>query len=342
MTDLLLGSHLSVAGGLVNALIEARRLKLGSVQVFTRNQRQWKAKPIERDELALWRNQLDEMGWSAQSPTRVVSHNSYLINLASPDPELAGRSREAQRAELERCETLGIRLCVMHPGAHLSETRRPRGSSAGPPDGSISAEERAGLTRIARALDSIHTELPGYRVMTLLETTTGSGTNLGYDFSHLAFIRSAVRHPERVAFCFDTCHVVSAGYDMSTSESAAATWQAWEATCGLTAIRAFHLNDSIGACGSRIDRHAHIGEGTCGKASFRSLLNQPRFASVPKVLETPKGEDARGRNWDSVNISRLRRMVARSAGQPYDAAPGVPDRPHRGRGPRTITQDPTP
>jgi len=311
MSELLLGSHLSVAGGLVNALIEAHRLKLGCVQVFTRNQRQWQAKPIEEEERSLWERQLTQMGWDAPTPCRVVSHNSYLVNLASPDRELAQRSREAQRAELERCEALHIPLCVMHPGAHLAEARRPRGAVREPPDGRTTAEEHDGLLRIAKALDAIHADLPGYRVLTLLETTTGSGTNLGYDFAHLALIRSAVRQPERVAFCFDTCHVVSAGYDMSTPKAAEATWQAWEATCGRSAIRAFHLNDSLGACGSRVDRHAHIGEGSCGKACFQSVLNQPCFAAVPKILETPKGDDARGRNWDSVNIARLRRMGAR-------------------------------
>ena len=325
--DDLLGSHLSVAGGLVNALHEAKRLALGCVQVFTRNQRQWTAKPIDDAERVPWMQALHEMGWDDPGQPRVVSHNSYLVNLASPDPQLARRSLDAQRAELERCEALAIPLCVMHPGAHLDPAGVPNPRPKGAPDGTITEGERAGLLRVAKALDAIHRELPGFRVLTLLETTAGGGTHLGYDFAHLAFIREAVREPHRVAFCVDTCHIFAAGYDLSTPEAAAATWKVWDERCGLDSVRAFHLNDSVGACGSRLDRHAHIGDGLCGVACFQSVLNQPRFARVPKVLETPKGDDARGRNWDLVNVERLRALAGRASNAPRRDAARTTSRP---------------
>lgn len=312
---LLLGSHLSVAGGLSNALLEAKRLEMGCVQVFTRNQRQWSAKPITEEERRDWLAALRDLGWLDETTgsvgARVVSHNSYLVNMASPDAATRERSIEAQRAELERCEALRIPLCVMHPGAHLDPAGRPGGASKppAPPAGTPTPAELAGLRRVAEALDRLHRELPGFHVRTLLETTAGTGTNLGYDFAHLAIVRDLLREPERVGFCFDTCHVVAAGYPMASAQDATETWQRWDATCGLGAIRAFHLNDSVGACGSRTDRHAHIGLGACGDECFRAVVNQPRFRGVPMILETPKGEDARGRNWDLVNIERLRGLV---------------------------------
>jgi deoxyribonuclease-4 len=238
-----------------------------------------------------------------------VSHNSYLINLASPDAELWEKSIAAQRAELERCERLHIPLCVMHPGAHLGESSAaaPRRLGAAP-----TKHEFAGLERIARALNRLHRELPGYRTLTCLETTVGAGSSLGYDFGHLAALRGALKQPERVGYCFDTCHVTAAGYDMSTSAAAAAVLRHWDATCGLQNIRVFHFNDSAGACGSRRDRHIHIGDGFCGKSCFQAILNHPALRLVPKILETPKEKDSKGRDWDIVNIQRLKRL-ARSA-----------------------------
>ena len=209
------GSHLSIAGGLHLALEKAGELELDCVQVFTKNQRQWRAKPLTNEEVADWRSALKSLGWDRQrGPSRVVAHNTYLINMGSPDPEAWEKSLATQRIELERCEALGIPLCVAHPGAHLGASRKP-----GEPnrlEGEPTTDERAGLDRIAAALDRIHADLPGYRVLTCLETTVGSGTNLGYDFHHLAYIREKVKAPERIAFCFDTCHVTAAGYDMST------------------------------------------------------------------------------------------------------------------------------
>jgi deoxyribonuclease-4 len=304
------GSHLSIAGGMVNALDEAERLGMDCVQVFTKNQRQWSVKPLDPGERDAWLARLKELGWHRRrGPARVVSHNSYLINMASPDPELWERSVKTQRIEIERCEVLRIPLCVAHPGAHLGEARK-----AGEPndlDAKPTKDERAGLRRIVKALNRIHRELPGYRTVTCLETTVGSGTNLGYAFHHLAWIREQVREPERIGFCFDTCHVTAAGYDMTRERSARAVLRRFDQVCGLRDLRVFHFNDSVGEVGSRRDRHAHIGEGQCGEACFRTILNRRRLDRVPKILETPKGADEDGTPWDLVNLRRLKRLTDR-------------------------------
>jgi deoxyribonuclease-4 len=293
---------------MVNALDKAAQLKLDCLQVFTKNQRQWRVRPMPEDERAAWLSRLQEMGWDRRrGPVRVVSHNSYLINLASPDAESWERSIALQRVEIERCEDLRIRLCVAHPGAHLGASRRPDAPNV--LDGRPNTDERAGLRRIVRALDRIHGDLPGYRTVTCLETTTGSGTNLGYDFQHLAWIRANVAAPERLGFCLDTCHVVAAGYDMSTDAAARRVLRHFDGTCGLSNLRVVHLNDSVGAVGSRRDRHAHIGDGTCGRSCFRTILNRRSLRLVPMILETPKGTTPRGTEWDLVNVRRLKRLT---------------------------------
>lgn len=308
------GSHLSTAGGLANALERARALKMDCVQVFTRNQRQWRGPPLARETREAWWDALRDLAWQPPAQWRgrrdrgrLVSHNSYLINMASPDEDLWQRSIEAQRSEIERCEALGIALCVAHPGAHRLATRpagEPNRLGEAPTD-----DERAGLARIVTALDSIHRNLPGYGTITCLETTVGSGTNLGYDFQHLAWIRQHVAEPERVGFCFDTCHVTAAGYDMSSDRKARAVLRLFDEICGLEHLRVFHLNDSVGAVGSRRDRHAHIGQGACGRSCFRIIVNRRAFADVPKILETPKGDNDRGIPWDTVNLRRLKRLI---------------------------------
>ncbi len=206
----MLGAHLSIAGGLVNALIEAQRLRMECVQVFTRNQRRWSVRPLGEAECGAWRGRLEALGWHRRrGGARTVSHNSYLINLASPDPVLWRKSLALQRVELERCEALSIPLCVTHPGAHLGRAR-PRGEPH-PLGADPTRDERAGLKRLVKALDRLHRDLPGYRVITCLETTVGAGTTLGYDFNHLAYVRRQVREPQRLGYCFDTCHVTAAG-----------------------------------------------------------------------------------------------------------------------------------
>jgi deoxyribonuclease-4 len=304
----MLGSHLSIAGGMVNALLEARRLKLDCVQVFTRNQRTWRTTPLDPADRSAWLEALAELGWDdPDAPGRVVSHNSYLINLASPDTSMWSRSVKLHRVELERCETLSIPFCVAHPGAHLGEAL-----PAGQPQQlgrAFTRDERSGLRRIVKALNRLHRELPGYRTITCLETTVGSGSNLGFDFAHLAFIREQVREPDRVGFCLDTCHVTAAGYDLSTPAGARAVLERWDEACGFDPLHVIHLNDSVGALGSRRDRHAHIGDGACGGACFQAIMNHRKFADVPKILETPKGTTEKGTPWDLVNVRRLKRLA---------------------------------
>jgi len=303
------GSHLSIAGGLVNALEKARAYGFDCVQVFTKNQRQWKAPPLRDAERDAWLGKLREMKWTtADEIGRTVSHNSYLVNLASPDRAVREKSVAMQREELRRCAALDIPFLVAHPGAHLGRSRPP--GSPNPLREAPSKDELAGLKRIVRALDRLHRDLPGYRTITCLETTVGSGTNLGYDFAHLRFIRDSVREPERIAFCFDTCHVTAAGYDMTTDARAEAVLEEWDAICGLETLRVVHANDSAGAVGSRRDRHAHIGAGACGLECFRAVVNHPRLRRVPKVLETPKEDTAEGTPWDIVNVRKLKRLSA--------------------------------
>jgi len=301
------GSHLSIAGGLEQAVGEASSLGFDCVQVFTRNQRRWESPPLEGEEIERFLAARRAHGW-LDDPGRVVSHNSYLVNLAAPAGGNRNKSIKAQRAELERCEALGILRCVIHPGAHLGTPPprgpRVRGTAIGP-------DELAGIERVADALDGIHRDLPGLRVVTLLENTVGSGTNLGAEFAHLAAIRARVREPERVGFCLDTCHAVAAGWDMSTPARARAVLEAFDEACGLDRLLAFHLNDSKGALGSRLDRHEHVGEGQCGEACFRAIVRDPRFARIPKILETPKETDADQVPWDAVNLARLRAMQVR-------------------------------
>ncbi len=307
--SLWVGSHLSVAGGLERAVEEAKALHFGGLQVFTRNQRVWKTPALTEDEVRAFRDAC--AGAVFAESGRIVSHNSYLVNLASPDVDARRKSIECERAELERCEQLGITASVAHPGAHLGTylgaARKPKDPNDlhAEPQG----DELEGLRRIAKSLDEIHAGLRGYRVRVALETTTGSGTNLGYAFRHLAIIRDLVREPDRVAFCIDTCHIVSSGYGHATEQDASATLAAFDEVCGLAHVAVMHMNDSEAPPASRRDLHAHIGHGTCGKPIFEAVMRHPKLARVPKVLETEKGDSPSGTSWDVVNAKALVAMA---------------------------------
>jgi deoxyribonuclease-4 len=291
-----------------NALVAAKEQGMDCLQIFTKNQRQWKAKPLTEEDVALWFSQLQENEWD--NTNRVVSHNSYLINLASPNKESRRKSIALQREEIERCERLHIPSLVSHPGARLGiprKTSEKNNLGAAP-----TKEELAGLKRIARSIDQLHKNLPNYKTKTCLETTVGSGTNLGYDFQHLAIIRNEVSEPSRIAFCFDTCHVTAAGYDMRTYKKAEEVLQRFDDVVGLEHINVFHFNDSVGDVGSRKDRHSHIGQGVCGLPCFGSILNRMRFDTIPKILETSKELNEQGKLMDNVNLSKLRSMQSRS------------------------------
>ncbi len=277
---------MSIAGGLHNAFAEARRVGCDCMQVFVKNQRQWRAKPLADEDVRLWN---EAAGRSGVAP--VVAHDTYLINLASPDDALWNRSIEAFVDELTRCERLGIPHLVTHPGSH------------------VGAGEAYGLRRVARALNEIHRRTRGFRVRVLLETTAGQGTSLGHRFEHLAAILARVREDERAGVCVDTCHVFAAGYDLISPEGYAATMAELDRAVGLSLVRCFHVNDSQRGRGSRVDRHEHIGKGRLGRAAFRHLVNDPRFGGLPMILETPKGKDARGRDLDRANLATLRRLL---------------------------------
>ena len=309
LPTLVFGSHLSIAGSLANALREARSLQLDCVQVFTKNQQQWKIRPLRDVEIAEWTAELTRMSWAAVKgqPVRVVSHASYLINLAAPDDGLWNKSIDLMTEEISRCEALGISLLVHHPGAFTTSTRA------------------GGLARIAAAYAEIFRRTRGYKTVSCLENTVGSGSNMGREFEELAALRARIAEAtgaaDRVGFCFDTCHAHAGGYDMAGRAAGEAVLDQFDATCGLSNLRVIHLNDSKGAPGSRRDLHAHIGEGTLGGpckrpttarlacSGFAAVVNRPALRDVPKILETPKGRTPSGTPLDTINVNRLRKLV---------------------------------
>jgi len=307
------GSHLSVAGGLVNALIEAQPLKLDTVQVFTKNQRQWTVPPLDPGAAKDWLAELTRLKWQQ----RTVSHASYLINLASPDDELWRKSIAAMRDEIERCQALSIPFLVHHPGAHMG------------------TGVEAGLRRIAKAYKQLYTQTRGCAVVTCLENTAGGGSTLGRSFEELAQLKAMIEQEAgadaagRVGFCIDSCHALAAGYDIADTGAGdgtgtrrtvaqgealgAAMLEELGRVCGLEHIRVLHLNDSLGSRGSHLDRHAHIGQGRVSIGAFAAMVNHPRLRGVPMILETPKGEDPSGRAWDAVNLGKLTRLTRRGS-----------------------------
>ena len=282
------GSHLSIAGGLHHALTGARELGMDCVQVFTKNQRQWSAKPLDDAAVALWKEHQRETG-----VTDVVSHDSYLINLASPNADTLKKSRDLFRIELLNCEALGIPWLVTHPGAHMGEG------------------EDAGLAAVAASLDAIHAEVPGLRTVTCLEVTAGQGTSLGWRFEHLRRIVDLVKQPERLAVCLDTAHLLAAGYDLTSAAGMRATLDECVALVGLDRVKVIHVNDSKVPRGKRVDRHEHIGHGHVSLEALRVLLNWPGMMQTPKILETAKEDAPDGRPWDAINLAALRGLVGK-------------------------------
>jgi deoxyribonuclease-4 len=281
----LFGAHMSIAGGYHRALEAAQQHGCATVQLFTKNANQWRAKDLTDEEVHNFRRALRK-----SRLRQLISHDSYLINLASPDDVLYQRSIEALVVEMQRAEQLGLRYLVMHPGS--------------PGD----SGEEAGLARIAAGLDKVQRLCPGYRVQILLETTAGQGNSLGHRFEQLARILALVAEPQRYGVCFDTCHVFAAGYSLAPEAEYRATMQAFGKAVGLSRLRVFHLNDSIKPQGSRVDRHAHIGQGCLGLEPFRLLVNDPRFRNRPMVLETPK-EGPDGASMDATNLAVLRGLL---------------------------------
>lgn len=279
-----LGSHMSMAGGYDRAVRAAASFGFQSVQLFTKNNNQWKAPVLTDSHVNAFRIALAET--SIVDP---VAHNSYLINLASPNETLWNQSIDAMTVEVERCQVLGIAELVAHPGAHTG------------------SGEEAGLSRIATALDEIHRRTSGTRVTIDLETTAGQGTCLGNRFAHLGSILARVKEPERLGVCVDTCHIFAAGYSLGSPEEYDSTMSELDHAVGLAKVRVWHLNDSLREQGSRVDRHAGIGRGHLGLEPFRNVLNDVRFEGIPMILETPKGTDEESsEELDAINLRVLR------------------------------------
>jgi deoxyribonuclease-4 len=281
----LFGAHMSIAGGYHNALLIAQAHACDTVQLFTKNANQWNAPEMEDDQVRTFRLTLRKS--RLKYP---MAHDSYLINLATPDDVLYRKSIEAFVVEFQRAERLGLKYLVMHPGAHMQ------------------SGEESGLARVAGALDEVHARCRDFRVKVLLENTAGQGTTLGWRFEQLAKVLEAVAEPRRLGVCLDTCHIFAAGYALSPRAEYEATLRECDRHIGLKRVRAFHLNDSLKPLGSRVDRHAHIGRGRLGLEPFRLLVNDSRFRDRPMVLETPK-EEGDNDDMDRVNLGVLRGLV---------------------------------
>jgi deoxyribonuclease IV len=276
-----LGAHMSISGGLEQAVVRGQEVGCEALQIFTKNSNQWRAKPLTAPEVTAFRDACQAAGIGP-----VIAHSAYLINLAAPDEALYEKSMQALLDELQRCELLGIPDLIVHPGAHMG------------------AGEELGLKRIAAAINRIHRAAPRLRAAMVLEITAGQGTALASKFEHLAAILDQVDEGDRLGFCLDTCHLLAAGYDFRTRQGYEAMMDAWEALVGIERIHAIHLNDSKKDLGSRVDRHEHIGQGYIGTAGFECLLNDPRLAALPMVLETPKDDNA-----DVRNLATLRSLI---------------------------------
>jgi deoxyribonuclease-4 len=275
-----IGAHCSIAGGLHNAILSAAALRCRAVQIFVKNSNQWKGKAILDPHVEAWKEAI------GRHPIFPVVHDSYLINLASPDPKLLAMSREAFLDEVRRCERLGITRLVFHPGAHMG------------------AGEESGLGKIAESLDWVCEAAPESPVKLVMETTAGHGTVLGGRFEHLARIVELVRHPERLGVCVDTCHILAAGYDFRTPVGYEAVFAEFDRLIGLERLVCFHLNDSKKDLGCHLDRHENLGKGFVGSRAFGLLVRDPRFEKIPKIIETPKEGD-----WDAKNLALLRRLA---------------------------------
>ena len=284
---MLVGAHMSCAGGICTSLTRAASIGIPTMQIFTKNQNRWQQKPTPPAEVQRWFAMRSEL---CIEP--VVAHAAYLINLGTPEAELWEKSIAAMIDELARAEELAILGVVLHPGGHMGSGEEP------------------GIARVAEALDRCHAATPGYKTLTMLENTAGQGTALGHSFEQLRAVLERVREPARLAFCLDTCHLLAAGYDLRTPESYAGTMEECARLLGLARVRCLHLNDSKKGLGSRVDRHEHIGSGQLGLEPFRLILNDPRLAEVPKILETPKSEDM---HEDVENLRILRGLVPQMA-----------------------------
>ena len=259
------GAHVSASGGVENAIKNAKEIGATAFALFTKNQRQWLAPALTPEQIATFRNAMAEAGYEAK---QVLPHDSYLINLGHPEDEGLQKSRESFFEEMQRCELLGLDRLNFHPGSHLKK---------------ISEEES--LERIAESINMALERTQG--VTAVLENTAGQGSNLGFKFEHLAYIIDRVKDKNRVGVCLDTCHSFAAGYDLRTKEACDATFAEFDRIVGFNYLRGMHLNDAMKPLGSRVDRHAPLGDGEIGWECFKYIAKDSRFDNIPLVLETP-------------------------------------------------------
>ena len=282
--ELLLGAHMSIAGGIDLAPLRGRDVGCRTMQLFTKSSNQWRARPLPPEEIERYRANLRATGIAP-----AVAHDSYLINLASTDAELHRKSMAAFLEELERAEALGIPYLVTHPGAH------------------VGAGEEAGLRQVAKSVRELLKRTKDYQVQVIIETAAGQGTSLGHRFEQIAALLDQIGLPERTGVCLDTCHVFAAGYDIRTPEGYADVIGAFDTVVGVQHLKVIHLNDSKKELGCRVDRHEHIGKGNIGLEAFRCLLADPRLKGIPMILETPKDDDFLLS--DRRNLDTLRRLA---------------------------------
>jgi deoxyribonuclease IV len=286
-----IGAHMSIAGGIAKAVDRAVAHGCEALQIFTKNANQWRGKPLEAVDVRAFRARIVETGI-----TPVVSHASYLINLATTMPILRGQSIAAFIDELDRAEALGLLGVVIHPGTCTAGT-----------------EENA-LRLIADAIRHAFTARPRRRTMVILEHTAGQGRTLGHRFEHLAAVIRHLCGSSRIGVCLDTCHLIASGYDLTTEHGYRDTFEAFERIVGLERLKVFHANDSKKPCGSRVDRHEHIGRGCLGEEPFRRILHDARFEGLPMLIETEKSKRAERRGtieadpFDLQNLATLRRL----------------------------------
>lgn len=283
MKTLLLGAHCSTEGGLHTAFERAEKIKATAIQIFTQNARQWHASTIEPYQVEIYKLR------KLKSKVKIViSHDSYLINLCAKDNNVHKKSEIAFKNEIIRCNLLDIRLLVFHPGSHLGQG------------------EEYGLKKIADTLNKLHQETKNCNVISVVETTSGQGTNLGYKFEHINQIIEMVENKSRIGVCIDSCHIFSAGYDIRDEKKYSMTIKLFDEIIGLKYLKVIHLNDSKSDFGSRVDRHEHIGKGKIGVKPFSYFMNDKRFINIPKIIETPKGKDLKE---DIVNLKLLRKLI---------------------------------
>ena len=274
---------MSIRGGVSTAIERARSINCTAMQIFVKNNMQWFARPLPPEEIRAF---LDHV--QRGELLSIFAHANYLINLAATNPQFHGNSIRALSEELSRADQLELPFLVVHPGAHLG------------------AGEEAGLEKVVESIDRVLAGLPKIKTRIALETTAGQGSCLGNKFEQLAHIISSVREPERLCVCLDTAHVFAAGYDISSESSLRKTLSEFDRAIGPDRLAAIHLNDSKTGCGSRVDRHEHIGKGRIGLDAFRFIMRNRRFRKIPKVLETPKGKELRE---DVINLKSLRRLA---------------------------------